>query len=516
MFAKVLIFKKNIMKIYLKTYKRRVIIYLNTILLFLSSISYNCNSIATKNLNSKLINKKDNLKNHQIVKYIERPISNAKNNQFISNIQDQSTILAPIYKDIHDYNYMSFLYSTKEDNFWFVPQRFQENAKSILVESSFNNLRDLNIVPINNKQNYNILCSKYSPVFGGDKSFKLHSKIHLLKKDIKTKSTSKDTLDVFFNNENYENYISVADYNVLKKAIEIEAQYEKWTCGPNSSLRAITILAQRLLWNYETWKKHCPKYICKETTKQKSANVATGGFFTALLGIATAPLTGGISIPIILGGQAAFVCGSASYVVAKDSKQFDVGPSLGMLASYMNSSLKSMKGYRSKVFRYGLFSECDKKIKEYILKGFPVIPLLIFSVEDMHYVTIIGIELDKNERTKNYIILNTDKKLYRMSYNEMRECMYNSVPFVTGLLATILKHYGLDNYNLITLENSNPQKRYTHQINNILPVVCFIVIIKAYISSKHKNIDIKSWKEKDYRHWFKANENDIIDFIKNY
>ncbi|MCP3660826.1 MAG: hypothetical protein GY830_11190 [Bacteroidetes bacterium] len=153
--------------------------------------------------------------------------------------------------------------------------------------------------------------------------------------------------------------------------------------------------------------------------------------------------------------------------------------------------------------RIKYFSDCDREICRYIKRGFPVIALLIKSAKEMHYVNIVAIDPDDQGGANNYIILDTDGRLYKISYENMRDCMKNTIPVGTVLFGMVFAKYELGTYNIVTIENSASKiTRYSHFYYNLPTNIVKIILMMIEIAEIN-NIDtteilegLKKYKEK--------------------
>ena len=179
------------------------------------------------------------------------------------------------------------------------------------------------------------------------------------KKSIKG-NTEKKKLENLEKKEEWKNRL---EKGKLEMGIEYNKQNEGWDCGPNSVGRALKMLGMEL--EYENLKKNCPKTFGKNSNLIDKKNLFSG-------------------INMLF------------------EKLPNVGPLPHKLANYMNTQIELQVGsiedvtITCKSITNKDYKIIFKTISENIKMDLPVVALIGWGINRLHYITLVGIS-EKDE-----------------------------------------------------------------------------------------------------------------------
>ena len=190
-----------------------------------------------------------------------------------------------------------------------------------------------------------------------------------------------------------------------------------------------------------TFLEHAPKSIDKNITFENGRNIVVGG--TAVYGVCLllAPFTGGASLAVGLPALGGVIAGGATATVG-DAISSDVGPAPKALAKYVTGYLPGTK--RARYCAYDDFWECAKVIRDDLRRGDPVIVFWSLAATSAHYVNVVGVSVDNNDLPEEFIIMDTDNRLYQLGYQDMRFLMKREFAYYALTAATTW-----DNYHMV-------------------------------------------------------------------
>lgn len=237
--------------------------------------------------------------------------------------------------------------------------------------------------------------------------------------------------------------------NIEKAVTDIPSQlkYEvirNWSCGPNSIARAFILTSGRSYFSneseYITFAKMIPKTVGDYSDHRFDKallfnNFILNGFYQCLALL---------NIPYIFQS----FCGKTN---------INMGLLPSWLSQYMNSYISTVKqpGVNFEFHSSDSFSVILELLKQKIVHGSSVIPLIVFDSTHWHYLNIIGFD----DNLKSVIILDTDSKLYIWKY-EALECLMN-----TGLNSYSLNPDELFSYFISVLGNQYSEINYFNIIS---------------------------------------------------
>ncbi len=275
------------------------------------------------------------------------------------------------------------------------------------------------------------------------------------------KIKNKRILKLFFSSTEPQTFIDTLPLSTSislyeKGALKIPNQTKPWSCGLNSAARAIMLINNDLNFCYNTWVKESPRYINETIMSKKMQKIGFGTFcLSNLLGGFFFFKLGGMSFLFASAfGTLGFSIGLVGLIInnKKLKEKLTVGPCPLHLVSYINNYLCNKSEYKAKFHTFRNFKYFSHYIVTCLKLGFPVIVLMIYGPQSMHYLNIVGIEYDHEGNIKEYIVLDTDGEFYQYDHVVFNYWSKNTL-MAGAFLFNLLKrgHAKLEKYNLITI-----------------------------------------------------------------
>ena len=190
-----------------------------------------------------------------------------------------------------------------------------------------------------------------------------------------------------------------------------------------------------------TFLPNAPRFFQRQAVSNTGQGMAIGGMSVAAAGIILAPFTGGATVPLALAGWGTAM-GGVGAVAAGELAPTDTGVEPEDLAEHITNYLPDNR--HARYCYYDDFWECAKKIRNDLRRGDPVIVFWSYSPTSAHYVNVVGVSVDSNDLPEEFVIMETDGSLRRLSYQDMRFLMKRQFRSYTAF--GILEPY---NYHII-------------------------------------------------------------------
>ena len=221
----------------------------------------------------------------------------------------------------------------------------------------------------------------------------------------------------------------------------IPPQSDSWSCGINSAAKGIYMFGHHMskAEYKDKFLPNAPKSISKEKITRTGDRMMVGGTAAFCAGVLLVPFTGGASLAVALPAWGTSVVGFGVSVTGGEISS-DVGPRPKRLAKYIADYLPGNR--KAEYESYNDFWTCAKYIRDNLRGGKPVIVFWAFSATKAHYINVVGVLIDENDRPEEFVVMDTDNCLYKLSWQDMQRFMKREFASY-ALTATTFNNYHL-------------------------------------------------------------------------
>lgn len=354
----------------------------------------------------------DQKESKQIIVLPGHDLPNAQVNLLIDALKPGEVVLSitreaglKVNNEFNDFYVVCFQRGRYQDAFYFVPERMHKDAeKALSIYAKTRPNFYAHLIPVKDDAKFLSLALKSSAGAAGKGGAWYE--------------------DVTWDNNlaNYDGY-TLLDKSRIEFAInapkqDSNEQHKAWSCGPNSVYRVKRLIGEPC-GNYDDFVGSCPRTINRGQISD-GGNVAqdVGGGLLGV-GLALAPITGGLSL---IPGAVMFVAGSCASLTS-EVIPCDVGPDPKPLADYCSGTMVEYKavyaGYSKKSHdsKYNPQGDYEKVMVHDIRNAkTPTMVLIISHTFRMHYVTVVGYKASVyGDFLQEAVILDTDGALGKIS-----------------------------------------------------------------------------------------------------
>lgn len=349
----------------------------------------------------------------------------------------------------------AFFAAKGEQELMFVPAILLEEAALILQDyyTARSDSNKVQIISVADLEDWIVLLQKAGPGIAGSKNFDWSNVKYLAEfeklKGNETREEKPNTdggINRFFRySDRPSPWVRLCRQAWMHDAVDrIPRQsdtqpHNGWSCGPNSAAKAIHMFGHNMSEAYyrNTFLPDAPRFFNRQTVSNIGEGMAVGGGSVAIVGIILAPFTGGATIPLALVGYGATM-GGVGLVAVGEFAPSDTGVKPENLAKHITNYLPGTKKalYKS----YDDFWECAKIIRDDLRRGDPVIVFWSFSAIQAHYVNVVGVSVDNSDLPEEFVIMDTNNRLYKLNWQDMRTLMKREFAFY-ALTATTCDDY---------------------------------------------------------------------------